>query len=105
VIDSVGGETFAKALDVARPGARVVTYGGTTGDAKIRMFSVFWKQLDILGTSMGSPADFRALLDLIANGRIEPAIDEVVAFADVPAAAQRVLDGKQFGKVVVRVSE
>jgi NADPH:quinone reductase-like Zn-dependent oxidoreductase len=105
VIDSVGGETFAKALDVARPGARVVTYGGTTGDAKIRMFSVFWKQLDILGTSMGSPADFRALLDHIAGGTLEPAIDEVVDFADVPAAAQRVLDGKQFGKVVVRVAD
>ena len=105
VIDSVGGETFAKALDVARPGARVVTYGGTTGDAKIRMFSVFWKQLDILGTSMGSPADFQAMLELIEAHALEPAIDEVVALLDVPAAAQRVLDGKQFGKVVVRVAE
>jgi NADPH:quinone reductase-like Zn-dependent oxidoreductase len=105
IVDSVGGETFAKALDVARPGARVVTYGGTTGDAKIRMFSVFWKQLDILGTSMGSPGDFRAMLALFANGELRPAIDEVVALADVPAAAQRVLEGKQFGKVVVRVSD
>jgi NADPH:quinone reductase-like Zn-dependent oxidoreductase len=105
VIDSVGGDTFAKALDIARPGARVVTYGGTTGDAKIRMFSVFWKQLDIMGTSMGSPEDFRALLDHVAHGTLEPAIDEVVDLADVPAAAQRVLDGKQFGKVVVRIAD
>jgi NADPH:quinone reductase-like Zn-dependent oxidoreductase len=105
VIDSVGGETFAKALDVARPGARVVTYGGTTGDAKIRMFSVFWKHLDILGTSMGSPADFRAMLRLFAEGVLEPAIDEVVGLAGVPVAAQRVLDGEQFGKVIVRVTD
>jgi NADPH:quinone reductase-like Zn-dependent oxidoreductase len=105
VIDSVGGETFARALDVARPGARVVTYGGTTGDAKIRMFSVFWKHLDILGTSMGSPADFRAMLALFEAGGFVPAIDEVVDFDDVPAAAQRVLDAEQFGKVVVRVSD
>jgi NADPH:quinone reductase-like Zn-dependent oxidoreductase len=105
VIDSVGGETFAKALDVARPGARVVTYGGTTGDAKIRMFSVFWKQLDILGTSMGSPADFRAMLALFETGSLEPAIDEVVDLTAVPAAAQRLLDGEQFGKVVVRVAD
>jgi NADPH:quinone reductase-like Zn-dependent oxidoreductase len=105
VIDSAGGETFAKALDVARPGARVVTYGGTTGDAKIRMFSVFWKHLDILGTSMGAPEDFRAMLRLFGSTTLEPAIDEVVALGDVPAAAQRVLDGEQFGKVVVRVGD
>ena len=105
MIDSVGGETFAKALDIARPGARVVTYGGTTGDAKIRPFSIFWKQLDVLGTSMGSPADFSAMLELFADGTLEPAIDEVVALADVPAAAQRILAGEQFGKVVVRVSD
>jgi len=105
VIDSVGGETFAKALDIARPGARVVVYGGTTGDSKVRPFSIFWKHLDILGTSMGSPADFAAMLRLFAESTLEPAIDEVVALADVPAAAQRVLDGEQFGKVVVRVAD
>jgi NADPH:quinone reductase-like Zn-dependent oxidoreductase len=104
VIDSVGGETFAKSLDIARPGARIVTYGGTTGDAKIRMFSVFWKHLDILGTSMGSPADFRGMLDLFANGTLEPAIDCVVPLAGVPAAAERLLKSDQFGKVVVRVA-
>jgi zinc-binding alcohol dehydrogenase/oxidoreductase len=103
VIDSVGGETFAKSLDIARPGARVVVYGGTTGDSKIRPFSVFWKHLDILGTSMGSPADFSAMLELFADGTLEPAIDEVVALKDVPAAAQRLLDGEQFGKLVVRI--
>jgi NADPH:quinone reductase-like Zn-dependent oxidoreductase len=105
VIDSAGGETFAKALDIARPGARVVTYGGTMGDAKVRMFSVFWKHLDILGTSMGSPGDFRAMLALFAEGSLEPAIDEIVEMSDVAAAAQRVLAGEQFGKVVVRVAD
>jgi zinc-binding alcohol dehydrogenase/oxidoreductase len=104
IVDSAGGETFAKALDIARPGARVVTYGGTTGDAKIRMFSVFWKHLDILGTSMGSPADFAAMLALFSTTALEPAIDEVVPLGGVPAAAQRILDGEQFGKVVIRVS-
>ena len=56
-------------------------------------------------TSMGSPADFSAMLRLFAEGTLEPVIDEVVAFGDVPAAAQRVLDGEQFGKVVVRVAD
>ncbi len=103
IVDSVGGETFAKALDIARPGARVVMYGGTTGDAKIRPFSVFWKQLDILGTSMGSPADFAAMLKLFSDTTLEPAIDEIVPLAGVPAAAQRVLEGDQFGKIVVAI--
>jgi NADPH:quinone reductase-like Zn-dependent oxidoreductase len=105
VVDSAGGDTFAKSLDIAKPGARIVTYGGTTGDAKIRMFSVFWKHLDILGTSMGSPADFRAMLQLFEETSIEPAIDDVVDLADVPIAAERLLTGDQFGKVVVRVSD
>jgi zinc-binding alcohol dehydrogenase/oxidoreductase len=105
VIDSVGGDTFAKSLDIARPGARIVTYGGTTGDAKIRMFSVFWKHLDILGTSMGSPDDFRGMLRLFDESTIKPAIDDVVDLADVPIAAERLLSGDQFGKVVVRVSD
>lgn len=104
IIDSTGGDTFAKCLDIARPGARAVVYGGTQGDAKIRMFSIFWKHLDILGTSMGSPDDFRAMLALFEGGTMEPAIDEVCAFDDVVAAAERVLAGTQFGKVVVRIA-
>lgn len=104
VVDAVGGDTFAKSLDIARPGARVVTYGGTTGDAKIRMFSVFWKHLDILGTSMGSPQDFNAMLMFLAEHKLEPAIDAVVGLAEVPAAAERILSGDQFGKIVIRVA-
>jgi zinc-binding alcohol dehydrogenase/oxidoreductase len=104
VIDSVGGETFAKSLDIARPGARVVTYGGTTGDAKVRMFSIFWKHLDILGTSMGTPADFAAMLELFATTDMLPAIDETVPLAGVVAAAQRVAAGEQFGKVLLHIA-
>lgn len=104
VVDAVGGDTLARALDVARYGARVVVYGGTTGDAKIRPFSVFWKQLDVRGSSMGSPADFSAMLRLFSESSLEPAIDEVVDLAAVPAAAQRLLDGTQFGKIVVNIA-
>jgi zinc-binding alcohol dehydrogenase/oxidoreductase len=104
VIDSVGGETLSKAVDVARTGARVVIYGGTTGDAKLRMFSVFWKHLDILGTSMGSPQDFADMLALVESKQLVPAVDEVVDMAEVVPAAERVLAGEQFGKVVLRIA-
>lgn len=103
VIDSVGGETFAKALGAARYAARVVTYGGTTGDAKIRMYDVFWKQLDILGTSMGSPRDFREMLAMW-DGSLRPAVDAVYPMAQAVEAAKKVAEGAQFGKVVLQIA-
>jgi zinc-binding alcohol dehydrogenase/oxidoreductase len=103
VVDSVGGDTFAKALNAVRYGARVVTYGGTTGDAKIRPFSVFWKQLDILGSSMGSPKDFAAMLAMW-DGSIKPVVDSTFPLDDIVAAAKKVDSGDQFGKVVVAIS-
>jgi NADPH:quinone reductase-like Zn-dependent oxidoreductase len=100
VIDSTGGETFATCLDIARPGARVVTYGGTQGDAKIRPFSIFWKHLDVLGSSMGTPEDFAGMLKLVEAG-LKPVIDRVYPVQDAVAAAEHVLAGDQFGKVVL----
>lgn len=103
IIDAVGGETFSRALNAARYGGRVVTYGGTTGDAKIRMFNIFWKQLDVLGTSMGSPQDFAAMLTMF-DGSIKPAIDAVYPIDDVVEAAEKVNKGDQFGKIVLAIS-
>jgi len=103
VIDSAGGDTFAKCLNIARPGARVVTYGGTLGDAKVRMFDIFWKHLDIMGTSMGSPQDFAGMLALFETG-LKPAVDEVVPMEEAAAAAERINKSEQFGKVVLAIS-
>jgi D-arabinose 1-dehydrogenase-like Zn-dependent alcohol dehydrogenase len=81
----------------------VVTYGGTTGDAKIKMFPIFWNQLDIRGSSMGSPADFRAMLNFVTKHRIKPVIDRVYDMHDVVAATQRLNAAGQFGKIVLRI--
>ena len=102
IVDSSGGETLARCLDIARVGARVVIYGGTQGDATIRPFSIFWKHLDVLGTSMGSPADFAAMLALFEGG-LRPAVDRVYPMAEAAQAGRRVLDGEQFGKVVLAI--
>lgn len=104
IVDSIGGETLAKALDIARYGARVVIYGGTTGDAKIRPFSIFWKQLDVRGTSMGSPEDFRHMLRFFSKAKLRPAIDEVVPMSEAAAAAARVSANEQFGKIVLAIT-
>ena len=103
VVDSSGGEVFARCLDIARYGARVVTYGGTAGDAKIRPFSIFWKHLSVLGTSMGSPSDFKAMLALFESG-LHPVIDRVYPLDEVAAAGAHVLKGEQFGKVVLAIA-
>jgi len=101
-VDSSGGETFAKVLDFVKPGGRVVTYGGTNGNASIRPFSIFWKHLDVLGSSMGSPADFSAMLQCF-DGDLRPVIARVSAMEDVAAAAQRMDDRAQFGKIVFAI--
>jgi zinc-binding alcohol dehydrogenase/oxidoreductase len=102
VVDSSGGETLRKALDVVRPGGRIIVYGGTNGDATIRMFPLFWKHVTILGTSMGSPQDFAAMLELFDDG-LQPVVDRVFALDDTIAAFERLAAAHQFGKVVLRV--
>jgi NADPH:quinone reductase-like Zn-dependent oxidoreductase len=102
VVDSSGGETLAKALDAVRPGGRIVVYGGTTGTATIKLFPLFWKHVTVLGTSMGSPQDFKAMLELFDRGLV-PVIDRVVPMSDAVAAAQRLAQSNQFGKIVLRI--
>jgi zinc-binding alcohol dehydrogenase/oxidoreductase len=102
VVDSAGGDTLSKAVNVTRYGGRIVIYGGTLGDAKIRPFSVFWRQLDIMGSSMGSPQDFAAMLAMF-DGSLKPAIDKTYAIDDVVAAAESVDKGAQFGKVLLAI--
>lgn len=102
VVDSAGGDTLSRAVNVTRYGGRVVIYGGTLGDAKIRPYSVFWRQLDIMGSSMGSPRDFAEMLSMF-DGSIKPAIDKVYAMDDVVAAAESVDKGAQFGKVLLAI--
>ncbi|MGC9992048.1 MAG: zinc-binding dehydrogenase [Candidatus Cybelea sp.] len=102
VVDSSGGETLRKALDVVRPGGRIVVYGGTNGDATIKMFPLFWKHVSILGTSMGSPQDFAAMLELFRNG-LRPVVDRVFPLQGAAAAMQHLANADQFGKVVLRI--
>jgi NADPH:quinone reductase-like Zn-dependent oxidoreductase len=103
VVDAAGGDTFAKVLTIVRPGGRVVTYGGTNGDAKIKMFPVFWNQIDIRGSSMGSPSDFRDMLDFVSKHNIKPVIDRVYDMREAAAAARRMFEANQFGKIVLKI--
>ena len=102
VVDSTGGDALGKAISAVRVGGRVVIYGATLGDATLRPFSIFWNHLDLRGTSMGSPQDFRAMLALFDQG-LRPVVDRVYPLADIAAAANRMNDAKQFGKIVLDI--
>ena len=104
VVDSAGGDTFMKALDLVSPGGRVVTYGATTGPAKeLEVRRIFWKQLNVLGSTMGTAQEFEAALKFYEANRLRPVIDQVFPLSEVSAAHRRMEEGGQFGKIVMKI--
>ena len=104
IVDGAGGDTFAHALDLVRPGGRVVTYGATRGPvSNLEVRRIFWKQIDVRGSTMGTPHDFTHMLETYSTG-LHPVIDTVSPLEEVAAAHARIERGEQFGKIVLRVS-
>ena len=104
VIDGAGGDTFNKALDALKPGGRLVSYGSTLGAAQnVEIRRIFWKQLNVLGSTMGPPSDFAAMLRLYESG-IRPVIDKVFPLEQAGDAHIRMEAGDQFGKIVLKIS-
>ncbi|AMJ66589.1 zinc-binding dehydrogenase [Hymenobacter sp. PAMC 26628] len=105
IIDSAAGAPFGALLDAAAPGGRIVFYGGTLGNIpQIPPGKVFWKQLSILGSSMGSAQDFANLLALVEEKQIVPVVDEIFPLAEAEAALRRMEAGHQFGKIVLQIA-
>jgi NADPH:quinone reductase-like Zn-dependent oxidoreductase len=102
VVESVGGELFARSLYALRLGGRVVTYG-TTADsfARVDVETLYWNQLSVIGSTMGSPSDFAAMLKTVEQHGLKPVVDSVWPLAETHAALQRMAQGRQFGKIVV----
>jgi zinc-binding alcohol dehydrogenase/oxidoreductase len=104
VVDDVGEATWKRTLDAARPEGRIVVCGATTGpNPPAALHRVWWKQLSILGSTMGTPEDFRAVYDLIAEGRVRPIVDRVFPLAEARAAHERLEAGEQLGKIVLSI--
>ena len=102
VIETVGAATFDHSLKCCAPGARVVVSGTTAGHlATVDLRRVFAFRLEIIGSSMGTPDELTALLDLVANETVKPVIDSVLGFSEVRQAFERLRGGQIFGKVVL----
>ncbi len=104
VIESVGEPTWGTSLRAVRQGGAIVVAGATAGpNPPADLARIFWRQLRILGSTMGSLAEFRSLLRFVEEKRIEPLIDSVVPWSDLRAAFERLASGDQAGKIVVDV--
>jgi len=106
VIDHVGEATWRTSLDVAAREGRIAVCGATSGpNPPAALHRIWWKQLTILGSTMGTKADFEGAYDLIASGRARPVVDEVVPLAEIRAAHERLEAGEQLGKIVLTIPE
>jgi NADPH:quinone reductase-like Zn-dependent oxidoreductase len=104
VVEHVGEATWARSLNAARQEGRIVVCGATTGpNPPAALHRIWWKQLVVLGSSMGTRADFQGAYDLIAAGKAKPVVDEVFPLAEAAAAHERLEAGEQLGKIVLRI--
>jgi NADPH:quinone reductase-like Zn-dependent oxidoreductase len=106
VVDHVGEATWKRSLDAARPDGRVCVCGATTGpNPPANLHRIWWKQLTIFGSTMGSQEDFEAVYELVKSGRAVPVVDEVLPLAEAANAHERLEAGKQLGKIVLRIPD
>ncbi len=104
IIDSAGGPGYSSLIQLAEPGGRIVSYGATAGPPqKLDLFKVFWKQLRLQGTTMGSPTDFIAMLAFVSQHQIVPVIDGVFPLEQGNEAIANMQASPQFGKYVLTI--
>jgi NADPH:quinone reductase-like Zn-dependent oxidoreductase len=106
VVEHVGEATWKTSLAVVRPAGRVVVCGATSGpNPPAQLHRIWWKQLTIYGSTMGTKEDFEGAYDLVARGRARPVLDEVFPLSEARAAHERMERGDQFGKIILRIPD
>ena len=106
VVETVGEATWERSLAAAAQEGRVVVCGATTGHSPpARLYRVWWKQLVIMGSTMGTAADFEGAYDLVRSGRARIHVDSTFPLADAALAHGRLESGAQFGKIVLTIPE
>ena len=104
VLEHVGEATWQTSLQAARAGGRIAVCGATSGpNPPAALHRIWWKQLTIYGSTMGTREDFEAAYELVKSGRALPVVDSVRPLAEARAAHERMEAGEQFGKLVLTV--
>ena len=104
IVDGAAGDNISHLLNLASPGGRIIFYGSTRGNpAHIEIRRIFWKQLNVLGSTMGSPEDFQSMVSFVNQHHLHPMIDKIFSFAEGENALRRMDNAHQFGKLVIRI--
>jgi NADPH:quinone reductase-like Zn-dependent oxidoreductase len=105
VLEHVGEATWERTLQAARPGGRITVCGATSGpNPPAALHRLWWKQLTVFGSTMGTKEDFEGAYELIASGRATPVVDRVFPLSEARAAHEYLEAGEQLGKVVFDIS-
>jgi NADPH:quinone reductase-like Zn-dependent oxidoreductase len=106
VVEHVGEATWQMSLQAVRPHGRIAVCGATSGpNPKAALHRIWWKQLTILGSTMGTKEDFEGAFELVKSGKARPVVDTVFPLAEARAAHERMEAGEHFGKIVLRIPE
>jgi NADPH2:quinone reductase len=104
VVETVGADTWATSLGVALPAGRICVCGATSGpNPPANLHRMWWKQLTIFGSTMGTRTDFEAVYDLVLSGRATPTVDTTFPLSAARAAHERLEAGTQLGKIVLEI--
>lgn len=104
IVDSAGGNGFVRLTEVASPGARIVIFGRTAGDINgLKPGLIYYKQLHIMGTLMGTPKEFEAMLAFYQTHQLRPVLDKEFALEAITDAFAYMESGNHFGKVVLTI--
>ncbi len=106
IVDGTGGEAFNALLGLTAPAGTIVVYGATAGAVpSFNLHRLFWRQLRVVGTTMGTDAEFAAMVHFVTEHRLVPVIDSVFPFERVGEAFERLRSDEHMGKVVVRIAD
>ena len=106
VVESVGEATWQRSLQAAGTGGRITVCGATTGpNPPAALHRIWWKQLTVYGSTMGTRADFEGVYELVKSGQAKPVVDEVYPLSEARAAHERMEAGEQLGKIVLTIPD
>lgn len=106
VVEHVGEATWERSLQAVRSGGRIVVCGATSGpNPPAALHRIWWKQLTIHGSTMGTKEDFDGVYELVASGKARPIVDQVFPLAEARAAHERMEAGEQLGKIVLTIGD